>query len=102
MGTASHRPGALDTRTYVVRVWKNGGFMAALRRVDEETAMLFDDAAALTRHLVAEAELPLSAPTPTHERTSMSRYLLIESRDPYSGSDTRGYAALAGQLKAAG
>ena len=32
----------------------------------------------------------------------MSRYLLIESRDPYSSIDPRGYAALASQLKLAG
>jgi len=102
MGTASHLPAALDTRTYVVRIWRNGGFMAALRRVDEETAVLFDDASALTRHLEAEAELPQSAPTAKHERTSMSRYLLIESRDPYAGNETSGYAALAAQLKSAG
>jgi hypothetical protein len=32
----------------------------------------------------------------------MSRYLLIESRDPYSSGDSRGYAALASELKLAG
>ena len=32
----------------------------------------------------------------------MSRYLLIESRDPYGSTDPRGYATLASQLKAAG
>jgi hypothetical protein len=55
MGTASHPPPAQDTRTYVVRVWKNGGFMAALRRVDEEKAVHFDDAASLSRYLEAES-----------------------------------------------
>jgi len=32
----------------------------------------------------------------------MSSYLLIESRDPYTSGDPRGYAALASQLKLAG
>ena len=32
----------------------------------------------------------------------MSSYLLIESRDPYTSGDARGYAALASQLKLAG
>jgi len=75
--------------------------MAALRRVDEETPLLFSDAAALTRYLEAEAD-PQSVPTAKHERKSMSRYLLIESRDPYGSGDARGYATLASQLKLAG
>lgn len=32
----------------------------------------------------------------------MSRYLLIESRDPWSSTDLRGYTALAAQLRRAG
>jgi hypothetical protein len=96
MGTPSNRPPALDTRTYVVRTWKGGSFMAALRRVDEETPRLFEDAVAL-----AEAALPVTATTGGHGRTA-SRYLLIESRDPHGSSDPHGYAALANHLKACG
>lgn len=83
--------------------------MAALRRVDEESAVLFDDAASLSRYLEAESTAagrrnpsPLTDSPAKHERTSMSSYLLIESRDPYTSSDLRGYAALASQLKLAG
>lgn len=85
--------------------------MAALRRVDEETAREFDDALSLSRYLEAEVAAcrdagqhgPSLLPWPLgkHERTSMSRYLLIESRDPYTFTDVRGYA-LASQLKRAG
>jgi hypothetical protein len=56
---------AFDSTTYVVRVWKSSGFIAALRRVDAETTLLFDDPAALLRHLEAEARLPMeNAPAP--------------------------------------
>jgi sulfur relay (sulfurtransferase) DsrF/TusC family protein len=85
----------------VVRIWKSGSFMAALRRVDEEAPLLFDDAAALTRHLEAESELPISGPSHAHGRAPR-RYLLIESRNPHGSDDPRGYAALASQLKTAG
>jgi hypothetical protein len=112
MGTASPPSAAHDTRTYIVRIWKSGGFIAALRRVDEETAVQFDDAVSLSRYLEAEsaacsdAGVRGQAPSPLfealkHERTSMSSYLLIESRDPYSFADMRGYA-LATQLRQAG
>jgi len=56
METSHHPLAAQDSRTYVVRIWKQGGFMAALRRVDEETALRFDDAASLSRYLEAEAD----------------------------------------------
>jgi hypothetical protein len=55
MQTSHHSPAAQDSRTYVVRIWKQGGFMAALRRVDEETALKFVDAGSLSRYLEAEA-----------------------------------------------
>jgi hypothetical protein len=55
METASHLLAAREARTYVVRVWQSGGFMASLRRVDEETAVLFKDVASLSRYLEAEA-----------------------------------------------
>jgi hypothetical protein len=100
MGTTSHRPPALATLTYVVRIWKSGCFMAALRRVDQEAPRLFDDAAALARYLEAESEQAILS---TGRREPIgSKYLLIESRDPHGSSDPHGYAALASQLKAAG
>jgi len=61
METSHHSLAAQDSRTYVVRIWKQGGFMAALRRVDEEKALEFDDAGSLSRYLEAEAAgLPAS------------------------------------------
>lgn len=65
MATASHLLATREARTYVVRVWHSDGFMAVLRRVDEETAMLFKDAASLSRYLEAEAEAT-DCPDPNH------------------------------------
>lgn len=52
--------------TYLLKVWRpvTGGFRAHLRAVDQESALVFDNAHALAEYLQAHAR-PVTAPAAT-------------------------------------
>jgi hypothetical protein len=53
------RPGSDQANVYVLRIWRSeGGFRAAVRRVEDEQARFFDDVEALMGFLTAAPGRP--------------------------------------------